>query len=257
MKILLLSDGQNWIVDRISNEFIKRIPHDIELDYYTTIDPRDFITKASSVDLVHSNNANIGRLYPTFEHIKTPILVSVRSFRYPASFTKQSSSLAGVHVIHPDLLGSFNNATYIPDGIFEGFEDEFVVGMACQDGEWSKKYKGYYLVEEACKRLGVAFKPVHNLKPEQMPEYYKSLNLYVCASENEGCGTPVLECMSLNVPVLTTDVGIAKFLDIAKCERNVESIEEGILKFYTFPQVKDYTWENSCKKLTKLYECLQ
>ncbi|MCB0360097.1 MAG: glycosyltransferase, partial [Bdellovibrionales bacterium] len=45
---------------------------------------------------------------------------------------------------------------------------------------------------------------------EKMPEYYRSIDLYVCASLNEGTPNPVLESMASGVPVLTTDVGIVK-----------------------------------------------
>lgn len=256
MKILLLSDGQGWIVDRISQKYKEGTPHNIEVANYTDITPEDFISKANSSDIVHFNNTDIARLYPYLKLVQKPIIVSVRSFRYPMFFAGCYKEFAKIHAIHPDLADRFGGV-YIPDGLFGGFEpSEFVVGMACQDGEWSKEYKGYYLVKEACENLGCTFKPVHDILPEEMPDYYKSLDLYVCASENEGFGYPVLECMSLNVPVITTDVGIAKDLNLVKCKRTVESVEKEISKFYTSPQVAHLTWENTCKDLSNLYESL-
>lgn len=257
MKILLLSDNQGWIVDRISRVYQKLIPEDIEIDYYTNIEPGRLSERAKTFDLVHFNNTDITKLMGEFKEIDIPIMASVRSFRYPSAFRRNQKELDLIHVIHPDLKKRFDNAIYVPDGIFEGFKPgPFIVGLACQEPEWSKEYKGYYLVKQACEELGCIFKPAHNRAPSTMRDYYKSLDLYVSASQREGFGAAVLEAMSLNVPVLTTNTGIAKGLDVVKCERSVESIKQGIKKFYTYPQVKDYTWESACEKLTEVYRSL-
>lgn len=42
----------------------------------------------------------------------------------------------------------------------------------------------------------------------QMPAFYQSLDIYVCASLHEGTPNPVLEAMASGLPVLSTDVGI-------------------------------------------------
>jgi predicted nucleic acid-binding Zn-ribbon protein len=41
-----------------------------------------------------------------------------------------------------------------------------------------------------------------------MNDYYNSIDIYVCASDNEGSPDPVLESMACGVPVISTDVGI-------------------------------------------------
>jgi glycosyltransferase involved in cell wall biosynthesis len=41
-----------------------------------------------------------------------------------------------------------------------------------------------------------------------MPDFYRGLDVYVCASLHEGTPNPVLEAMSCGVPVISTDVGI-------------------------------------------------
>lgn len=45
---------------------------------------------------------------------------------------------------------------------------------------------------------------------DKMPEYYHKLNVYICASITEGTPKPLLEAMGCGVPVITTDVGIAR-----------------------------------------------
>ena len=43
---------------------------------------------------------------------------------------------------------------------------------------------------------------------EQMPDFYRNLDLYLCASLHEGTPNPVLEAMACGVPVISTDVGL-------------------------------------------------
>jgi glycosyltransferase involved in cell wall biosynthesis len=47
------------------------------------------------------------------------------------------------------------------------------------------------------------------LTPEQMREWYRSLDVYLCTSISEGSPMPVLEAMACGVPVVTTNVGDA------------------------------------------------
>lgn len=45
---------------------------------------------------------------------------------------------------------------------------------------------------------------------QAMPDYYRKLDVYVCASLDEGTPNPVLEAMACGVPILSTDVGIVR-----------------------------------------------
>ncbi len=42
----------------------------------------------------------------------------------------------------------------------------------------------------------------------KMPEYYKKIDCYVCASLHEGTPNPVLEAMASGLPIISTDVGL-------------------------------------------------
>lgn len=44
----------------------------------------------------------------------------------------------------------------------------------------------------------------------QMQDYYNKIDIYLCASIVEGTPKPLLEAMACGVPVITTDVGVAK-----------------------------------------------
>lgn len=45
---------------------------------------------------------------------------------------------------------------------------------------------------------------------QEMPDFYKSIDIYVCASLCEGTPNPVLEAMACGIPVISTDVGIVR-----------------------------------------------
>ena len=42
----------------------------------------------------------------------------------------------------------------------------------------------------------------------EMPEYYSTIDVYVCTSKIEGTPNPILESMACGVPIVSTDVGI-------------------------------------------------
>ncbi|MBO9631668.1 MAG: glycosyltransferase [Chitinophagaceae bacterium] len=46
--------------------------------------------------------------------------------------------------------------------------------------------------------------------PDQMNDFYNKLDVYICASDLEGVGHPVMESMACGLTVITTDVGIAR-----------------------------------------------
>ena len=58
--------------------------------------------------------------------------------------------------------------------------------------------------------LNLADRNVQMIPQEEMPKFYNSINLYVCASKNEGTPLTVLEAMAMGVPVISTDVGIVR-----------------------------------------------
>ena len=55
-----------------------------------------------------------------------------------------------------------------------------------------------------------ADKNIKQIKNDDMNEYYSHIHIYVCVSSNEGTPKPLLEAMGCGIPIITTDVGIAK-----------------------------------------------
>lgn len=257
-KVLLVSDGQDWIVDRICAERVKRMPFDFLL-VTRSLTPEALVILSKEFDLVHYANWGIKKYMNVIDQIETKQIMSVLSHRTEPWVQQIAEKMDKVHVVNPMLREQFPGAVYIPDGIFITAElikersASFRVGMAFQNTPANAEYKGYPIVAEACRRLGVTLDVASEKKPSEMAEWLASLNLYVCASEAEGFSTMVMECVALNVPVITTRVGVPSLLNVHTIDRDVNSIMEGIGRFYTAPQVETFTWENSCNAMTQLY----
>lgn len=258
-KILILSDGQGWIVDRITDRMVEGMPQfKFTKEYYTRLDPQEFYNKAMEHDLIHYQNSDITWQRNVVYEIakKKPFLLSIRSFRFPKE-AYIFSNACNVHVVGKDLLEYFPKAKYIPDAVDDKFNRKLRVGMAIGSYSGNLKYKGYDLVSEACRDLGVEFKPAVDISYDEMTNYYDSIDVYVCASENEGTAVPILECLALNKPVISTNVGVAKELPVMKIERDVESIKSALKAIMgnnlVFPR---YSWNTVNSQFAKLYETL-
>jgi len=253
MRVLILGDGQGWIIDRVVERMVEGIPCEFTVDYYTRISSEKLLEHSRTHDLVHYGNWDVRFHFDVLDKLECPWILSVHSHRYYPMVKEAAGMATKVHVVNRMLLDEFPGAVYIPVGIDPRFkpDHEFTVGWAGHPEE----YKGYHLIERACEELGVRFKPAcGDLPPEEMPDYYRSIDLYVCASVAEGFSTPVMECMAMNVPVITTDVGVPSELNVIKVERSVEGIKQGILKFYTSAQVlPEYSWENVNRRFYELY----
>ncbi len=105
----------------------------------------------------------------------------------------------------------------------------------------------------------------------EMPEYYDSIDLYICASKTEGTPNPVLEAMAMGVPIISTDVGIVSdaFGEVQKDfilkSRTRESLKNKItelinnrqmfkkLSLENLEQIKSWSWEIKCEKFADFF----
>jgi len=109
-------------------------------------------------------------------------------------------------------------------------------GIPTWRGESDKDPKGYKILQEAAK-LTSDMADWHfaenNVPFDKMPEWYRKLDIVICASIAEGTPNPVLEGMASGCLILSTPVGIVPELikdgaKIIQIERNAQSIAEAI-----------------------------
>lgn len=107
---------------------------------------------------------------------------------------------------------------------------------------------------------------------DKMPDYYNSIDIYICASKNEGTPNPVLESMASGVPIVSTDVGIvrdalgekqkefilkertkedlkAKLVELLEHKEKFKELSEENLK-----QIEDWTWEKKCYQFRDFFK---
>lgn len=258
INMVLFGDGQGWIVDRIIKRLFEEFSMrcNVSLHSYTKVTPDKFINICNAHDVVYYGNWDILRFINVLNLIEKPIIMSIRSFRYPQRIVYIAKKLAGLHIINPSLMRDFPNACYIPDGISDEYLNrDFIVGFSAQATPGNLDYKGYFLVKQACKELGVKFFPaLGDFPANYMPQYYKSLDLFVCASENEGFGAPIIECITMGIPVVSTRVGVVCELSgmpgVTLVNRNVCSIKEAIIAYLKNKErLINYSWPTVAAKL--------
>ena len=113
------------------------------------------------------------------------------------------------------------------------------------------------------------------LSAEQMREFYRGLDFYLCASWNEGTPNPALEAAACGVPVITTRVGnMRELIDPGVngffVEPNVESIVErcreiraiepseydNIQRAMREAIIRSWTWEKNIQNYVPVFELL-
>lgn len=252
LRVLMLADQPGWAVDRGVNNLIANMPFKCVKEYYAKIDSKNLVEISSSFDLIYYSNSDLSFHLSVLDQIKTPVILGIRSHRY-SNYVKNIHEVIKkynlkVQVLNDELGKEFQSYRVVPNGINADFFNHkpFVVGFAGVPDE----YKGFPMIKQACEELGVTFKPaIGDIPFEEMKSYYESIDLLVSASVQEGFCNPVMECLAMNKPVITTDTSANKNLDVYKIERSVEGIKKGILKYYTAPMVKDYTWKNAGRKM--------
>ena len=151
-------------------------------------------------------------------------------------------------------LTNKTNVAVIPNGVDEKlFYRPFTVGFV--GAKDSYEHKGLPLIQKACDELGlqllIAEKPYH----EDMPEFYQIIDCLILASLSEGCNNPTLEALAMNIPVISTNVGIASELEgVTLVERDVESIKQALRKLSGRIQIlEEFTWANIAQRYHQLY----
>lgn len=98
--------------------------------------------------------------------------------------------------------------------------------------------------------LKLADVQVELIPQEKMPDFYNSIDVYLCASKTEGTPLTILEAMAMGLPIITTDVGIAKEIFGEKQknyilkERTKECLKEKIKELITKNEFEVLSKEN-------------
>ena len=270
--LLLTGDVARWAITVRALELQKHIP---EIDFTIRGDEEHITADFAEYDLIHIlYSGGITKFYELVMKEPNKFILSLVSFRTLTGMYDNLKKLKEMYqkcrsivALNPrlqelavELCGDREKVHYIPNGVDgELFNQDFTVGFVGANEESHNEYKGKHLIEEACGRLGVKFLTQSNEYPsrivphEEMPEFYKKIDCLCIASIGEGTNNPMMEALSMNVPVISTDTGIARELGVILVERTVESIAKGIEQVYTHNKMKPYLWKNIARQYAKLY----
>lgn len=256
MRAAIFADIPGWIVDRIADRMIAGIAGiEFRKGYYGCLEPDALVAMAEGADLVHYLNWDVGRHTAALLalHETTPVIISVRSHRYPPAFRAFTRDF-NVHVLSEALEREFPGARVIPDAVDGAFSRRLRVGYAGKPGP----YKGTDLIEQACVIAGADYCPAYDLPYEAMPAYYDSIDVFVCASEAEGFGTVALEAYARCKRVISTRVGYGyerRIPDIIWVERTVAAIASELIRMNPRQHLLP-DWPTVCKQFDAYYHDL-
>ena len=108
------------------------------------------------------------------------------------------------------------------------------------------------------------------IESEQMPDIYRSNNIFVMASQHEGMSNAMLEALACGLPIITTRCeGVEELIDkngIIVEQADSKSISEAIKKLAADNQqlnqmslaavekAKEYSWDSAAQKYLQLYK---
>lgn len=120
--------------------------------------------------------------------------------------------------------------------------------------------------------LNLADRNIKMTPQEEMPKFYNSLDLYVCASKTEGTPLTIIESMAMGIPVISTNVGIveealgengkryileerSKDALKDKIKRIIENKQDfEILSKENLERVKEWDWKKISKQYKEFFE---
>lgn len=280
MKILILIDRLDWAYHSIAEGLEKyNADKDVHIDYmpikggaskirkvykkydrflvmgYQTWGHVDFLPKKETFVGVHGHHA-------WDKHNTMP----TKDIEPPQRLHDMLYSFRGVNVVSERLKRLFPYAVYTPNGVdlkvFKptnkpGMRDRLIVGCAYNPKhDWRKGVKEYIEPAAQVANCGVLFAP-KDKSHNEMPKYYNSIDIYVCASSSEGMSLALLEAMACGRPVISTirnEVHGQKFVD-----RTVESIAHTLARWSIVPgllvpynegvlrEIQHYSWDKRVK----------
>jgi len=284
-------NANGWAFDVICRELKTRLSKYYDIYMFDPSKLRDYINQ---VDLVY---------FPTYEALtyttsnlleNKPIITTisglvVNTLEESYEIIKSNPNVKAVQVLNKtwyETYTSFQNSSVkffmIPNGVnTKEFipgprpKDRFNVGWAGNDMDYRMPIKRINILRYACSKLGINLVERNYRKNQvphnQMPDFYKDVDLYVNCSTTEGSNDCVLEAASCGVPVAGTPVGNMPELyehGAIPIKLDLSDMEDVLLRFKSMPYeerwgygdklraeiITNYNWEHKAEEFKKIIE---
>jgi len=255
MRLLIISDCRGWAYDHISNG-IKKFNQDDSIDISIIYLNENAVQIAKDTWEEYDVILMMGwYLYQYFEFIpQNKVIAGIHSFdqwgkRLILPHQKFIDHLNGfdrINVISERFFNVFSrlgihNIYYTPNGVdCEAFcpktkmPDKFTIGVVAKSFRWKLKRINEFFIP-AAKKSQVDYKILTGgadiISHKDMPDFYNSINCYVCASKSEGFSTSALEAGSCGRPLISTN--------ISGTEELVVSEQTGFITDFSVDSVSD------------------
>ena len=296
MKILLVADQPGWIFHRHCEEIKKRITeHKIDIAFRNSgiksmQDSYDLIYVLDPIPLAGgypNPNKTIMGLRCEFLHQEHPNgAKGLYENGFPGRCVSIKDKCFLFHVVNRNMLKMYEPIVTdkplmlaqhgVDHNVFDSkkypFEkrSEIVVGIA---GRLAANKGGDILVE-ACKKAGVRLVSARyeqKLTKEQMPSFYRQMDVYICVSKSEGLHNPSMEAGAMSISVISTRCGAAEELikdgeNGILIDRNVDSLFNAIMYLKEHPEtmrlmgenmynvvMKSWTWDDRIEDFRKMF----
>jgi len=264
LRVLILTDKPNWAFDTIAKNLLKfnydsklnldihpikgneknirKIYSKYDLFYvmgFKTYDRINFLPKEKTIVGIHSCHSWDGKKTSPTDIVtpSTELVNLLNTFLRVGAVSKYLYDLfkeAGLKKLYYTPNG-VDTTLFVPSN--DTMTGDFTVGYSgTKTHDWRKGISEFIIpaAQKAQVKTKLAMRGTNTYIPlEEMPNFYNTLDAYICASSSEGFSLSVLEAASCGIPIISTRITgcmelIKHSINGLFVERNVKDIAEKI-----------------------------
>lgn len=289
MNVHVIKPNENWILDRIGDEFISKTRHTI-----CSMENAHVIWNLSSKIVYHGDTKMLSSIQHVVPEKFNELMFKAKDLQTHSWITHCPKTQQFLSTItnKPTYCVPYwvNQAVWYPQKRHDNYPQSFLIGSFQRDSEGSdvtkpKLEKGPDIFVEWVKKIAPTLnKPVmvvltgprrdyikqalsdNNIRYIYYPDatvkeinnLYSILDLYLITSRVEGGPQAVLECAITKTPVLSTDVGIVDLILPSDCILDIStetfSLPTKAHIEYAYRQVLRYSLENQVAAIDDILE---
>jgi glycosyltransferase involved in cell wall biosynthesis len=250
-KILFVTDTNNWAWYIKAKYLEKYLSDEFDIDVVSTIGEgsvRSIDTK--KYDLYFTfGYSYIDMLYDVPKHKKISGVTAHRNWKnldIEKRFKDVGTIFAVSKLLYEEIKEFHPKVYYLPNGVDETLfieekpipkiRDNLIVGHV---GKLFLPKNQLSIIEPACKAANVWYMHHYNnyenaIPHKEMVGFYQNIDVFICASDEDGTPNPLLEALSCGRPFISNNIGnIPELLKDGECgiliEKNIYAYVEKLL----------------------------